>query len=100
MEKKSVYRCLDGRAYNMTMTWNEKFKDADTIFKATFIANDIDSGRKLLLPKEIATYAIGDPQETLGSRVTHFYGGNREEMMGDFLTSAYRRVCDWVERGK
>jgi hypothetical protein len=100
MENKSTYHCLDGRTYNLTMTWNENFKDAEKIFKSTFKAVDIKTKKELTLPREIATYAIGDMEETLGERVKHYYAGNREDMMAEMLTSASRRVCDWIERGK
>jgi len=100
MEKKSSYYCLDGRAYDVTMTWNDKFKDDDKIFKINFKAVDKENGRALPLAKEIALYQIGDMTETLGERVKYYYGGSRENMMSDYLTSAYRRATDWIERGK
>jgi hypothetical protein len=100
MEQKSNYKCLDGRHYDVTMTWNENFKDADKVFKIGFIAKDIGSGNALKLPREIATYAIGDPEETMGERVQWYYGGNREILMQDYLTTAFRRVTDWIERGR
>jgi hypothetical protein len=99
MEKKSLYRCVDGRNYDVKMSWNENFKDADLIFKITFAAIDQATDRALKLPREIATYAIGDPSETLGERVKYYYHGDRQLMMTDYLTSAYRRVTDWIERG-
>src|SRR4051812_37861490 len=100
MEKKSSYFCNDGRAYDVTMAWNEGFKDTDKIFRVTFKAVDKQTGRPMTLPKEIATYAIGDPEETLGERVKFYHGGNREDLMGEYVTTAYRRVSDYIERGK
>ena len=100
MEKKSQYHCIDGRDYDVTMTWDEKFKDKDHIFKASFTAIDQATSRALVMPREIATYQIADPDEDLGERVKYYYGGDRELLMSDYLTSAYRRVCDWIERGK
>ncbi len=100
MEKKSTYRCIDGRSYDVTMTWDEKFKDADKIFKAQFAATDQTTGRPLKLPREIATYAIGDTEETLGERIKYYFHDDRELLMTDYLTTAYRRVTDYIERGK
>lgn len=100
MDKSSSYNCLDGRSYDVKMSWNENFKDSDHIFSIKFSASDKKTGKPLTMPKEIATYAIGDPQETMGERVVHYYSGDRENLMSDYLTSAYRRVCDWIERGK
>jgi hypothetical protein len=99
MEKKSSYTCADGRSYHMTMSWNENFKDADKVFKINFLATAIGSGETFKFPREISTYAIGDTEESLGERVKYYYGGNREMLMQDYLTSAYRRACDYIERG-
>jgi hypothetical protein len=100
MEKKTSYHCIDGRSYDVTMSWNENFKDADKIFKVNFKAVDKQTGRTLNLPREIATYAIGDAEETLGERVKFYHNGNREELMSDWVTTAYRRASDYIERGK
>ncbi len=100
MEKKSSYYCQDGRSYNVNMVWNENFRDDDKVFKINFTAVDKESGRPLQLAKEIALYQIGDMTETLGERVKYYYNGSREDFMSDYLTSAYRRATDWIERGK
>ena len=99
MEKKSSYYCVDGRSYDVTMTWDENFKLSEKIFHIKFRAVDKETGRELKLAREIATYSIGDPGETLGQRVEHYYGNSREELMSDYLTSAYRRATNWIERG-
>lgn len=100
MEKKSHYHCIDGRNYDVTMSWDDKFKDKDHVFPIKFVATDVATGRPLTLPREIATYQIGDPDENLGERVKYYYEGSRELLMTDYLTTAYRRACDWIERGK
>jgi hypothetical protein len=100
MKKKSRYVTRDGRDYDLTVNWDENFKDSDIIFKMNFAAIDRNSKKALALPREIATYAIGDPQEPLGERVKYYYEGNREGLVTDYLTSAIRRVTDWIERGK
>ena len=100
MEKKSVLRSRDGRAYNVTMSWNTEFKDSENIFPIKFQVVDRATGRPLRLPREIATFAIGDPMENLGYRVQTYYAGNREAMLTDYLEMAFRRASDWVQRGK
>ena len=99
MEKKSQYRCPDGRVYDMTMAWDENFRDKDHIFKITFKAIDQADDKAYPLPREIATYQIGDPDENLGERVKWYYENSRELLMSDYLTTAYRRACDYLERG-
>ena len=100
MDKKSVYRTIDGRIYDVTMSWNENFKDADREFPIKFGFVDRATSKALKLPREIGTFTVGDPAEPMGERVTHYFGGDRASMMTDYLEMAYRRVCDWVERGK
>ncbi len=48
---------------------------------------DQATGRPLTLPREIATYQIGDPDENLGERVKWYYEGSRELLMTDYLTT-------------
>ncbi len=99
MEKKSRYACVDGRNYDVTMTWDADFKDTAKVFKIGFAATDRRTGDALKLPREIATYTIGDPDEDMGERAKWYFGGSRELLMQDYLTSAYRRACDYIERG-
>jgi hypothetical protein len=100
MEQKSVLNCLDGRSYDLTMTWNEKIKESENVFPVLFAATDRAGGRKLKMPREIATFALGDPMETIGERTRNYYGGSREAMIAHYLESAYRRVTDWIQRGR
>jgi hypothetical protein len=99
MEKKSVYHTRDGRTYDMTMSWNETFKDSDHVFPIHFQFVDKSTGRAVVLPREIATFALGGPEDTLTYRIQTDYAGSREAMIGDFTEMAYRRVTDWLERG-
>jgi hypothetical protein len=100
MEKKSVYRTIDGRVYDVTMSWEENFKDSDHVFPIKFQFVDRATNKPMKLPREIATFTVGDPEEAMGDRVKHYFGGDRASLMTDYLEMAYRRVCDWVERGK
>jgi hypothetical protein len=100
MEKKSVYSTIDGRRFDVLMSWNENIKESDHIFAVKFKVTDQVSGRPLKLPREIETFAYGDPAESVSARATAYYGGSREMMIVDYLESAYRRACDYVERGK
>jgi hypothetical protein len=100
MEQQSVLNCLDGRSYNLKMSWNEKIKDTELVFPIQFVATDRISGRALKLPRDIATYALGDASETVGDRIKFYYGGSREALVGHYLEIAYRRVTDWINRGK
>jgi len=100
MEQKSVVNCLDGRSYDLTMSWDEKIKETETVFPIKFAAVERTTGQKLKMPREIATFAFGDPLMTIGERVRLYYAGSNEAMVAHFLESAYRRVTDWVQRGK
>ncbi len=94
-----VYRCRDGRAYDATMSWNAQFREDDLVFPIKFDFVDQSTRRKLRLPREITTFAVGDPTFTLGETVAHFFGGAKDAMIAQYVEMAHRRVCDWVERG-
>ena len=100
MEQKSVLNTLDGRTFDLTMSWNEKIKETENVFPIQFKAVDRATGRALKMPREIATFAVGDPAETVGDKARNYYGGSREAMVGHFLEMAYRRVTDWIQRGR
>jgi hypothetical protein len=100
MEQKSVYRTLDGKIFDVSMSWNEKFKDSEHLFPIKFSFIDRATKKPITLPRDIGTFTLGDPSESLGERVEHYFGGSRESLQSDYLEMAYRRVCDWVERGK
>jgi len=100
MQQKSVLNCLDGRSYDLSMSWNETIKDSEHVFPIQFTATDRANGRKLKMPREIATFAIGDPIETIGDRARVYYDGSREAMIAHYLESAFRRVTDWIQRGR
>jgi len=72
----------------------------EKVTQAIYEQVDKTTGRALNLPREIATYAIGDVEDTLGARVKYYHNGNRDEMIGDWVTTAYRRVGDYIDRGK
>jgi hypothetical protein len=100
MKHNSVFRTTDGRAYDVTASWNEKFSAGDHEFPISFMFTDQATKKALKLPREIATFTVGDPEETLGEKVEHYFRGNRESMMTDYIEMAMRRVQDWVQRGK
>jgi hypothetical protein len=100
MEQQSVLNCIDGRSYTLKMSWNEKIKESELVFPIQFTAIDRKSGQALKLPRDIATLAYGDATEDIGERTKLYYGGSREAMIAHYLESAYRRVTDWINRGK
>jgi hypothetical protein len=100
MEQKMVYRTTDGRIYDVAVTWNENFKAVDHEFPIHFAFTDRETKKLLALPREIKTFTVGDPEETLGEKVEHYFRGSRESMMTDYIEMAIRRVYDWVQRGK
>ncbi|HEY3331160.1 MAG TPA: hypothetical protein VGK19_14120 [Capsulimonadaceae bacterium] len=100
MEKKTTYNTRDGRAYDVSINWNPDIKLSEHIFPIKFQFVDKVSGKALKLPREIETYAVGTPEDTLGQRVDMHYAGNKDSMFVDFLESAIRRVTDYVERGR
>jgi hypothetical protein len=100
MEQKSVLNCPDGRAFDLTMRWDDKIKDSEHVYPILFEAVDRATGRKLKMPREIATFAFGDPLENVGERCRLYYDGSREAMTAHYVEMAYRRVTDWIRRGR
>ena len=99
MDKKSAFRTRDGRVYDATMSWNENIKLSEHVFPIRFTFVDRATNRALKLPREIATFAIGDPAESLGERVQSYFNGDQDAMFIDYLEMAWRRATDYVERG-
>jgi hypothetical protein len=100
MEQKTVYRTIDGRAYDVAVSWDENFKATAHEFPIKFSFVDRTTKVALKLPREIGTFTVGDPEETLGEKVEHYFHGSRESMITDYVEMAIRRVYDWVQRGK
>ncbi|MDR3707806.1 MAG: hypothetical protein P4L33_05875 [Capsulimonadaceae bacterium] len=100
MEKKSVYNTRDGRSYEMVVTWSTDIKLTETVFPIQFRFTDKATGQPVKLPREIATFAIGGPEETLDERIKMFYEGDKNAMFIDYVEMAMRRATDYVERGR
>jgi hypothetical protein len=100
MEQKTVFRTTDGRVYDVAVSWDESFKAGAHEFPIKFAFTDRTTKKPLVLPREIKTFTVGDPEETLGEKVEHYFRGSRESMITDYVEMAMRRVYDWVQRGK
>ena len=100
MEQKNVYTTTSGMKYEMTVSWNPDIALTENVFPIRFDVVDKDRGLAVKLPREIATFAIGDPAETLGDRVDFYYGGDKNAMFVDYIETAMRRAMDYVERGR
>lgn len=99
MLKKYAYTTQNGREYEMSVTWNPDIKLTEAIFPIEFKFADRVTGKLEKLPPEIATFAIGDPAETIGERVQMHYDGDKDAMFVDYIETAIRRATDYVERG-
>jgi hypothetical protein len=100
MTKKYAYTTSDGRRYHMAVTWNPEIKLTEAIFPVQFQFADAQTGQNQRLPKEIATFSIGDPNETIGQRAKIHYNGDKDAMFVDYVEMAIRRATDYIERGK
>ena len=100
MEKNSVCNTRDGRSYDMHVSWDPGIKLTEHVFPIAFKFTDRATGSPLKLPREISTFAIGDPAETLSQRINMYFGGDKDAMFTDYVETAMRRVIDYVERGQ
>jgi len=100
MENKSLYNTRDGRSFDVSVIWDPDIKLTENVFPIVFKLTDRATGRPVKLPREIGTFAIGDPAETLGQRIDTYFGGDKNAMFIDYVEMAMRRVTDYIERGK
>lgn len=94
------YIASDGTNYIVTVSWDERRLDKAHWFEARVEATDPDSGFKYPFPREIATFRIGETEHPFRDYVKIDWNGDREAAINHFLGTIYRRVYDYLERGR
>ena len=57
------------------------------------------TGKPFALPKELSTYRIGETEHPFRDYVRMDWGGDTEAAIGHLLSTIYRRVYAYIERG-
>ena len=68
-------------------------------FEAQVSAVNERTGSALALPKELATYRIGETEHPFRDYVRMDWGGDTEAALGHLVNTIYRRVYAYIERG-
>ena len=68
-------------------------------FEAQVSATHEASGKTFALPKELATYRVGETEHPFRDYVRMDWGGDTEAAIAHLLNTIYRRVYAFIERG-
>lgn len=68
-------------------------------FEAKIAAENERTGEKYKFPPEIRTYRVGEIEHTFSQFVDLDYGGDREAAIDHLMSTIYRRVYAYIERG-
>jgi hypothetical protein len=68
-------------------------------FEASVNATDEATGKAFPLPKELATYRIGETEHPFRDYVRIDWGGDTEAAITHLLNTIYRRIYAYLERG-
>ena len=94
------YTSTDGVDYLVSVDWDERKLDKAAWFETHVEAVEEASGYKYPFPPEIATYRIGETEHTFRDYVRIDWNGDREAGINHHLGTIYRRVYDYLERGR
>jgi hypothetical protein len=83
----------------VSATYDERGLDSAHWFEAKIEAVNERTGKKYPFPKEIATYRIGEVEHSFRKYVELDWQGDREAAINHFMSTIYRRVYAYIERG-
>ncbi len=99
-QAKKRYTSTDGVDYIVTVSWDERKLDKAQWFEANVEATQEGTTFSYPFPPEIRTYRIGEIEHTFREYVNIDWEGDREAAINHFLATIYRRVYDYLERGR
>ena len=99
MQTKRRFTTVDGADWIVTATVDLDRLDKAHWFEAQIEAVEEKTGKKYPFPREIRTYRIGEAEHTFRQYVSLDWQGDREAAINHFLSTIYRRVYSYIERG-
>ena len=99
-QTKRRYTSSDGIDYIVTVSWDERKLDKAHWFEAKVEAIQEGTDFSYPFPPEIATFRIGEIEHSFRQYVDIDWAGDREAAINHFLGTIYRRVYDYLERGR
>jgi hypothetical protein len=89
----------DGKDFLVTISWEESAFQSAHWFEAQVAVQQEPDGTPLKLPRELATYRVGETERPYRELVRLDFGGDREAALGHLLGTICRRVYAFIERG-
>lgn len=97
---KRRYTTRDGKNdWIVTVSYDERGLSTAHWFEAKVAAVNEQTGAQYPFAPEIATYRIGEIEHTFREFVALDFGGDREAAIDHLLSTIYRRVYSFIERG-
>ena len=99
-ENKRRYTSVDGKNdFIVTTGYDPAILDRAHWFEATVSVENERTGEKIKLPRELATYRIGEIEHSFKQFVTLDFGGDREAAVAHHMDTIHRRIYQFIERG-
>jgi hypothetical protein len=97
---KRRYTTVDGKTdWIVTVSYEERGLSTAHWFESKVSAVNERTGEKYPFPPEIATYRVGEIEHSFRQYVALDFGGDREAAITHLLSTIYRRVYSFIERG-
>jgi hypothetical protein len=94
------YTTVNGKTdWIVTVTYDERRFDTDHWFEAKVSAVNERTNEKFPFPPEIATYRIGEVENSFREIVRMDWRGDTEAALAHIMDTIYRRVYSFIERG-
>ena len=99
-QTKRRYTSVDGKNdYLVTVSYDAATLNRAQWFEASVNVENERTGDKPKLPRELATYRIGEIEHTFKQFVDLDYAGDTDAAIAHHLDTIYRRVYSFIERG-
>ena len=83
----------------VTVSWNEDSLATSHWFEAKVVAEREKGGEPIKLPRELATYRVGETERPYRDLIKIDFDGDREAAFQHLLGTITRRVYSYLERG-
>lgn len=89
----------EGKDYLVSIAYNEDALSAAHWFEAKIEVKGEADGQPLKLPRELATYRVGETERPYRELIRMDFGGDREAALTHLLGTICRRIYAFIERG-
>lgn len=83
----------------VTVAWDERALDTAHWFEGRVDVVGERTGRKVALPRDLATYRVGEVERPFRDYVRLDFDGDRDAALQHLLNTIYRRIYSFIERG-